>query len=61
MDDIHTPSVPSGPATSQGLLKPLGEEHLALKDLIIEKQRVEEELSALSSVLDTVFTGSLDK
>ena len=54
MEDLHTPTVPSGPVTgttgpglSQNALTPL-------TDLISEKERVERELTALSSVLDSV-------
>ena len=54
MDDIHTPTVPSGPtSTSNGTSKaPQGK--MLLMDLITEKERVESELGALSSVLDSV-------
>ncbi|KAK7520647.1 26S proteasome non-ATPase-like protein regulatory subunit 9 [Phyllosticta citriasiana] len=48
MDDIHTPTVSTNGA-SNGLSK----QDLSLGDLIAEKQRVEGELSALSSVLDS--------
>ncbi|MCJ1418549.1 GTP-binding nuclear protein gsp1/Ran [Xylographa parallela] len=53
MDDIHTPTVPSGPtSTSNGTSKaPQGK--MLLMDLITEKERVESELGALSSVLDS--------
>ncbi|MCJ1391849.1 putative 26S proteasome regulatory subunit [Xylographa bjoerkii] len=53
MDDIHTPTVPSGPtSTSNGTYK-ASESKLPIMDLISEKERVEGELSALSSVLDS--------
>ncbi|MCJ1380611.1 putative 26S proteasome regulatory subunit [Xylographa soralifera] len=53
MDDINTPTVPSGPtSTSNGIYKaPQGK--VQLLDLISEKERVESELRALSSVLDS--------
>ncbi|MCJ1257143.1 putative 26S proteasome regulatory subunit [Lignoscripta atroalba] len=53
MDDIHTPTVPSGPTTGRSLTNGAGEDKLSLMDLIAEKERVESELSALSSVLDS--------
>ena len=54
MDDIHTPSVASGPASNRGAANSIGHDNLSLMDLIAEKQRVEGELSALGSVLDSV-------
>ena len=54
MDDIHTPTVPSGPTTGQGVANGVDKEKLSLMDLIAEKTRVEEELTALGSVLDSV-------
>ena len=53
MDDIHTPSIPAGP-TSGGSSKDDEDRETPLMELISEKQRVEEELSALGSVLDSV-------
>ena len=54
MDDIHTPTVPSGPTTGQRVANGVGKDKLSLMDLIAEKTRVEEELTALGSVLDSV-------
>ena len=54
MDDIHTPTVPSGPTTGQRATNGVALDKLSLKDLISEKTRVEEELTALGSVLDSV-------
>ena len=54
MDDIHTPTVPSGPTTGQGVANGVDKDKLSLMDLIAEKTRVEEELTALGSVLDSV-------
>lgn len=54
MNDLHTPSVVSGPTLGQRAADGLDNDKLSLKDLISEKQRVESELSALSSVLDSV-------
>ncbi len=59
MDDIHTPTVPSGPATGQGAANGIEKDKLSLMDLISEKTRVEEELSALGSVLDSVLWQTL--
>ncbi|KAL2042066.1 hypothetical protein N7G274_005254 [Stereocaulon virgatum] len=53
MDDIHTPTVPSGPTTGQRLANGGSNEKRSLLELIDEKTRVEEELSALGSVLDS--------
>ena len=55
MDDIHTPTVPSGPTTGQRAVNGIEKDKLSLMDLIAEKTRVEEELSALGSVLDSVL------
>lgn len=55
MDDIHTPTVPSGPTTGQRAVNGIDKDKLSLMDLISEKTRVEEELSALGSVLDSVL------
>lgn len=54
MDDIHTPTVPSGPTIGYRAANGVDKEKLSLMDLISEKTRVEEELSALGSVLDSV-------
>jgi 26S proteasome non-ATPase regulatory subunit 9 len=53
MDDIHTPSVASGP-TSSGHSNGVAKENMTLKQLTDEKDRLEGELSALSAVLDSV-------
>lgn len=58
MDDIHTPTVPSGPATGQRAANGVAKDKMSLMDLIAEKTRVEEELTALGSVLDSVCNGS---
>ena len=55
MDDMHTPTVPSGPTTGQGAANGPGKDKLSLMDLIAEKTRVEEELTALGGVLDSVY------
>jgi len=54
MDNIHTPTVASGPTSGLGPAHGLDTDKLSLMDLINEKTRVEEELSALGSVLDSV-------
>ena len=53
MDDLHTPTVPSGPTTRvQG--NDVGLSNLTLMELIDKRNRLEEELKALGSVLDSV-------
>ena len=54
MDDIHTPTVPSGPASIHTSGSGNNSGPNSLQDLILEKTRAEEELKALSSVLDSV-------
>lgn len=55
MDDLHTPTVPSGPTTTlQG--NDAGLSNLSLMELIDKRDRLEEELKALGSVLDSVST-----
>lgn len=54
-DDIHAPTVSSGPTSSRhsnGIPK----DQLSLQELIAEKERVEAELKALGQVLDSVRT-----
>lgn len=53
MDDIHAPTVSSGP-TSGGYANGVPKEQLSLQELIAEKGRVETELKALGQVLDSV-------
>ncbi|MCJ1476302.1 putative 26S proteasome regulatory subunit [Lambiella insularis] len=53
MDDIHTPTVPSGPVTASTRINHASEDNISLMELISEKERVESELTALSSVLDS--------
>lgn len=53
MNNIHNPSVPSGPTTSPGTSEAVEQDKMSLMDLISKKERVEAELSALSSVLDS--------
>lgn len=53
MDDLHMPTVPSGPATgvhgnNSGL------SNVSLIELISKRERVEEELKALDSILVSV-------
>ena len=57
MDDIHTPTVPSGPTTGQKAANGVDKDKLSLQDLMAEKTRVEDELTALGSVLDSVRHG----
>lgn len=53
MDDIHAPTVSSGP-TSGGYSNGVPKEQLSLQELMAEKDRVEEELKMLGQVLDSV-------
>jgi 26S proteasome non-ATPase regulatory subunit 9 len=53
MDDIHAPTVSSGP-TSGGYTNGVPKEQLSLQELIAERDRVETELKALGQVLDSV-------
>lgn len=52
MDNIHAPTVASGPNSTQ--INGDGREKLSLPELIAQKDRVWSELSALGSVLDSV-------
>lgn len=56
MDDIHAPTVSSGPTTG-GYANGVPKEQLSLQELIAEKDRVETELKALGQVLDSVRDG----
>ncbi|GME23327.1 26s proteasome non-ATPAse regulatory subunit [Neofusicoccum parvum] len=51
MDDLHTPSVVSGPTS--GASNGVAKRDMSLTELMAEKDRVQGELSALSSVLDS--------
>lgn len=53
MDDLHTPTVASGP-TSGGYSNGVPKEQLSLQELIAERDRLETELKALGQVLDSV-------
>ena len=53
MDDLHNPTVPSGPI-SQPQANGAKLEGMSLKNLIAEKDNVEEELKALGGVLESV-------
>lgn len=53
MDDIHAPTVSSGPVPG-GYTNGVPKEQLSLQELIAEKDRVEAELKALGQVLDSV-------
>ena len=52
MDDLHAPTVASGP-TSQAVPNGVLEQQ-SLQELTAQKENLEAELSALSSVLDSV-------
>lgn len=51
-DDIHAPTVASGPTS--GGTAPRDLSQLSMVELMTEKDRIEAELSALSSVLGSV-------
>ena len=53
MEDVHAPTVASGP-TSTGHLQDGVKEGASLTELIALKDNIENELSALGSVLDSV-------
>lgn len=53
MDDLHTPTVASGP-TSSSYSNGVSKEQLSLQELIAERNRLEAELKALGQVLDSV-------
>jgi len=53
MDDIHAPTVSSGPTTN-GYSNGVSKDQLSLQELIAEKDRLEAELKALGQVLDSV-------
>lgn len=55
-DNIHAPTVSSGP-TSGGA--PRDPAKLSMTDLMQEKERIEDELSTLSSVLGSVSASPL--
>ncbi|KAF1955388.1 26S proteasome non-ATPase regulatory subunit 9 [Byssothecium circinans] len=52
MDDLHAPTVGSGP-TSSGYSNGVSKDQLSLQELIAEKDRLEMELKALGQVLDS--------
>jgi hypothetical protein len=54
MDDLHTPTVASGPTTDARTADEKYSKKLSLLELMSEKDRVEGELKALGSVLDSV-------
>ena len=60
MDDIHAPTVSSGPV-SGGYTNGVSKEQLSLQELIAEKDRVEAELKALGQVLDSVRSNDMSR
>lgn len=54
MDNIHAPSVASGERSDRDLSNGVASDKSSLMELIAEKDRVESELRALSSVLESV-------
>lgn len=53
MDEVHMPTVPSGP-TSSAYANGVSKDQLTLKQLMDERDRVQAELFALGSVLESV-------
>jgi 26S proteasome regulatory subunit N4 len=54
MDNLHAPTVTSGPVSSRSNTTNDQYDGKSLRDLIAEKDRVQEELLALGSVLESV-------
>ena len=59
MDNIHAPTVVSGPTSDPRTADEKYSKNLSLLDLIAEKDKVEAELKALGSVLDSVSSTAL--
>lgn len=59
MDDIHTPTVQSGLTSGSASARPTQDATKPLSELIAERAGVEQELKALSGVLDSVCMFSL--
>lgn len=57
-DNIHAPTVPSGPASARGAGRDLSK--AGLPELFNEKERLEAELKILGDVLKSVSTLLLD-
>lgn len=55
MDDLHAPTVPSGPSTSKTTSFDAANDKRSLVELIDLKTKLEEELSALGGVLESVI------
>lgn len=53
MDNLHAPTVPSGPSTTATTNGQVG--HLSFAELQQKKSNIEAELQALGGVLDTVI------
>jgi 26S proteasome non-ATPase regulatory subunit 9 len=58
MDDIHTPSVASGPTTN-GYSNGIATHQLSFNELMAEKSRMEGELTSLGAVLESVRASSI--
>ena len=58
MDDMHAPTVPSGPSTSKTASFDATNDKRSLMELIDLKTKLEEELSALGGVLESVIPSS---
>nr|POF05952.1 hypothetical protein CFP56_53339 [Quercus suber] len=57
MDDIHAPTVQSGPTS--GPSASASDKKLSFRELVTQKENVEAELSALGSVLDSVSASTV--
>jgi hypothetical protein len=63
MDDLHTPTVrpvSSGPTSGRNYANPNANKDATFMELMAEKEQVEAELTALSSVLASVFIPTKD-
>lgn len=54
MNNIHAPTVESGPTSGRAAANGHNKDDLSLMELMDEKDRVEGEMKALSGVLDSV-------
>lgn len=54
MENLHAPTVPSGPTSGAGSVNGTQTNGLSFAQLQAKKDNIEAEISALSSVLDSV-------
>lgn len=55
MENLHAPTVPSGPTSGAASTNGVETRSLSLGELQAQKDNIEAEMSALSSVLDSVW------